>query len=263
MKKWNALILTLCLASSLVVNASALEYSIEAPGYPDYGKPTSFEPMVTVDGGAMKNEDISKNAALIPPSFGSASMDALNTGDFLTPNLAPGGMVGGGAVVNGGSSPIVIPGSPVQSLPSTSTTKPWTSYTEVTDDLYYNSGYLATLKIPAIDLSVRVYEGTSSSILSKGVGHFKETSIWDGNVALAAHNRGVNDYFGEIHNLDIGDKVTLTTKLGTRTYEVYSIEKVSETDRSGLAATADNQLTMYTCVRNQRDARWKVVAAAV
>lgn len=43
----------------------------------------------------MKNEDISKNAALIPPSFGSPSADALGTGTYLTPNLAPGGMAVG------------------------------------------------------------------------------------------------------------------------------------------------------------------------
>ena len=135
-------------------------------------------------------------------------------------------------------------------------------YTEVSDDLYYSGGYLATLKIPALDLSVRVYEGTDSAALRKGVGHFENTSIWDGNVCLAAHNRGVNDYFGEIHTLEIGDKISLTTKLGTRTYEVASVEKVNENDSSGLAPTAADQLTLYTCVRDQRENRWKVVAVA-
>ena len=124
------------------------------------------------------------------------------------------------------------------------------------------SVYLATLKIPALDLSVRVYEGTDSDALRKGVGHFEDTSIWDGNVCLAAHNRGVNDYFKEIHTLEMGDKISLITKLGTRTYEVASVEKVNENDSSGLAPTTANQLTLYTCVRNQRENRWKVVAVA-
>ena len=113
------------------------------------------------------------------------------------------------------------------------------------------------------NMSVKIYEGTGSSTLKKGVGHFEETSIWDGNVALAAHNRGVNDHFGEIHTLEIGDKVTLTTKLGTRTYKVVSVEKVNENDTSGLSPSSNDQVTMYTCVRNQRDNRWKVVAVAV
>ena len=82
-------------------------------------------------------------------------------------------------------------------------------------------------------------------------------------MALAAHNRGVNNYFGQIHTLEIGDKITLTTKLGTRTYKVTNVSKVSETDRSGLAASSENMLTLYTCVRNQRDARWCVTAVEV
>ena len=74
--------------------------------------------------------------------------------------------------------------------------------------------------------------------------------------------QGVNNHFGQLHTLEIGDKVTLTTKLGTKTYEVVSVEKVNENDTSGLNPTANDQITMYTCVRNQRDNRWKVVAVA-
>ena len=91
MKRVISTCLTLCLSAALALPASALDYSIDAPGNPDYGDPTSIEVVHTADGGAMKNEDISKNAALIPPSFGSPSADALGTGTYLTPNLAPGG----------------------------------------------------------------------------------------------------------------------------------------------------------------------------
>ncbi|WP_195614611.1 class D sortase [Intestinimonas butyriciproducens] len=255
-------ILTLCLSTTLALPASALDYTIDAPDGPDYGKPTSVEVVHTADGGARKNEDVSKNAALIPPGFGTPSMDTRNTGSYLTPNLSPVGAPATGAVVNGSGSSVITPGSPTGSVTVPDTTAPSTRYTEVTDDLYYSGGHLGTLKIPAIDLSVKIYEGTGSSTLKKGVGHFEETSIWDGNVALAAHNRGVNDHFGEIHTLEIGDKVTLTTKLGTRTYKVVSVEKVNENDTSGLSPSSNDQVTMYTCVRNQWDNRWKVVAVA-
>ena len=133
-------------------------------------------------------------------------------------------------------------------------------YTPVASDLYYSGGYLGTLKIPAIGLSVRVYEGTDSSTLMKGAGHFKGTSIWDGNCAIAGHNRGVRDDFGDLHTLERGDTITWTTKLGVRTYEVTSVEKVKETDTSGTAPSTENMLTLYTCVRNQRDYRWQVQA---
>ena len=114
-----------------------------------------------------------------------------------------------------------------------------------------------------IGLSVKIYQGTGSSTLAKGAGHFTDTSIWDGTVALAGHNRGVNNHFGKIHTLEIGDKITLTTKLGTRTYKVTSVSKVSETDRSAMTPTGEDRIVLYTCVMNQSAYRWCVQATAV
>ena len=280
MKKLTMLLLALSMAASLAVPASAagpMEYTFDGTGDPEYGKPTSIEVIYTTDGGARKNEDVSKNAALAPPSFGSPSADTLHTGTPLTPNLAPGYQPTAGAVINGSSAVIQSPamgggaasGAGALYVPGSSTvtvTDPGSTssgYTEVTDDLYYRGGHLGTLEIPAIDLEVKIYQGTDSRTLAKGVGHFTETSIWAGNVGLAAHNRGTNSYFGQIHTLEAGDRITLTTKLGTRTYEVTSVAKVSETDRSSLADTRDNCLTLYTCVRNERDLRWCVRAVEI
>lgn len=255
MKKFFTLALAVSMMASLAVNASAMEYSIDAPDDYDFGKDTSIEVIHTADGGAMRNEDVSKNAALIPPAFGSESMNALNTGEYLTPNLAPRTLPTAGAVISD-SGDVVTPGSTV----SGSSYQPSELFTEVTSDLYYRNGSLGKIEIPALGLSVGIYQGTDSKTLAKGVGHFEDTSIWEGNVCLAAHNRGANSYFGQIHTMNIGDKITLTTKLGTRTYQVMDVSKVSETDRSGLADSSENMLTLYTCVRNQRDQRWCVTA---
>ena len=286
MKKLYIFLSALCLTASLTIPASAAEpmtYNISGTGDPEYGKPTSFEVIHTVDGGAMKNEDISKNAALIPPGFGTPSADTLNTGKPLTPNLAPGYQPTAGAVVNGSSvtvqppdmsgtavggtvsssGAVYVPGASTITTTTSANTTASTGYTEVTNDLYYSEGYLGTLKIPSLKLNVKVFEGTDSKTLAKGAGHFEDTSIWDGNCCIAGHNRGTNCYFGTIHTLNLGDQITLTTKLGTRTYEVTSVTKVSETDRSGLAASAQNMLTLYTCVQDQSAYRWKVTAAEV
>ena len=135
-----------------------------------------------------------------------------------------------------------------------------TAFTEVTSSMYYSNGSLGTLKIPSIGLTVGVYEGTGSAPLLKGAGHFEDTSIWDGNIAIAGHNRGVRNDFGKIHTLKSGDTITLTTALGTRTYAVTSVSKVSVNDTSGLSASIDNQITLYTCVENQPAYRWCVRA---
>ena len=57
--------------------------------------------------------------------------------------------------------------------------------------------------------------------------------------------------------------MTLTTKLGTRTYEVTSVSKILETDTSGLTATTGNQITLYTCAANQPAYRWMVRAVEI
>ena len=255
MKKIITLCLSLCMTATLAAPAYALEYSIAPPKDFDFGGDTSIEVIHTADGGAMRNEDVSKNAARIPPAFGSESMNALNTGEYLTPNLAPRALPAAGTVISG-SGNVVTPGSTV----SGSSYQPSTLFTEVTSDLYYKNGSLGRLEIPSLGLSVPIYQDTDSKTLAKGVGHFEDTSIWEGNVCLAAHNRGANSYFGQIHTLNIGDKITLTTKLGTHTYKVTDVSKVSETDRSGLTDSGENMLTLYTCVRNQRDQRWCVTA---
>ena len=265
MKKLKTLISTmlcLCAMCALALPAHALEYNISAPGDPEYGKPTSFEPVVTADGGAMKNEDVSKSAALIPPGFGSPTSYMLNTGEYLTPNLVPSQMAGAGQV--NGSVAVVTPpgsGSTGSSITDTSTSPSTTpGFTAVTSALYYSDGSLGTLKIPSIGLTVKVFEGTGSAPLLKGAGHFEGTSIWDGNVPVAGHNRGVRNDFGKIHTLKTGDIITFTTKLGTRTYAVTGVEKVSVNDVSGLEPTAANMISLYTCVMDQPAYRWCVTA---
>ena len=46
-------------------------------------------------------------------------------------------------------------------------------------------------------------------------------------------------------------------------YAVTSVNKISDTDNSLLAPTAENCITLFTCVRNQRAYRWAVRAVEV
>jgi LPXTG-site transpeptidase (sortase) family protein len=254
-------LLAAMLCALCVGQASALEYSIDAPEDYLFGRPTSDD---TIYEREENNVDRSKNAALIPPTFGSPTSYLPGSGTYLTPNLAPGGMDGGlvsqvGSVnyptvdVGGGS---FAPSTSISGTGGYSAT----TFTEITDDLYYSSGHLGTLKIPALGLTVKVYEGTDSAALAKGAGHFEDTSIWAGNVCIAGHNRGVNNHFGKIHTLEAGDEIILTTRLGTRAYSVTSVEKILETDTNDTASTSDNRITLFTCVRDQSSYRWCVTA---
>ena len=181
----------------------------------------------------------------------------LNAGELLTPNLVSGSVAG---TISGTGGVTVLP--PTTSGSSSGNAGSYTpvKYTAVTKDLYYSGGYLGTLKIPTRGLSVKVYQGTDADALRKGAGHFANTSIWEGNVAIAGHNRGVNNHFGKIHTLDIGDTIKLTTQLGTRSYEVYSVSKIGVDDTSVLNDSTENIITLVTCVMNKPDYRWCVQA---
>lgn len=257
--------LTAALAALCVAPAHALEYNIDAPDDYLFGRPTSDD---TIYEWENPNVDRSKNTALIPPGFGTPTSYLPNSGEYLTPNLVPGALSGGlvnqvGSVGNpdGGTSTDVTGGYPVIDT-GMSGNGMTTAFTEVTSGMYFPNGSLGTLKIPSIGLTVGVYEGTGSAPLLKGAGHFEGTSIWLGNVCIAGHNRGVRSDFGKIHTLKSGDTITFTTVLGTMTYSVSSVTKVSVNDTSGLSPSTDNQITLYTCVADQPAYRWCVKALA-
>ncbi len=255
MKPIRMMVFTVALLAALAVTpAYALEYTVDGPGPGEFGTPTSDTVVHMTENPAAV--DKSKSTALIPPGFGTPTSYLPGSGELLTPNLAgnAGSLSAALPTVEGVTTlaPVVTE-TPIVSYPVT-------AYTNLTSDLYYSGGYLATLKIPRLGVSVKVYEGTDSAQLAKGAGHFPGTSIWDGNVAVAGHNRGANCYFGEIHKLTQGDTITLTTKLGQRTYAVTGVFQVEEMDNSMLAATSDNCITLYTCVRGQSAYRWCVRA---
>lgn len=59
------------------------------------------------------------------------------------------------------------------------------------------------LIIPAINLDAGIKEGTSEEILNFNIGHLETTSVFEGTVALCAHNRGyTNNYFSELKSLN-------------------------------------------------------------
>lgn len=112
------------------------------------------------------------------------------------------------------------------------------------------------IKIEKIHLDAPIIEGTESEILRRAVGHFESSSTWNGNVCLAAHNRGYKyNYFGEIKKLELGDIITYQTEYGERKYEVVINEIIKETDLSYIQDTKENKLTLITCEENKREYR--------
>lgn len=128
----------------------------------------------------------------------------------------------------------------------------------------WDDSVLGILSIEKIGLSATVKEGTTDEVLSNYIGHIEETAMYDGNIALAAHNRGYeNSYFARLNELEIGDTVRYKTKFYDRTYIVDNIQVIYETDWSLLQATKENRLTMITCISNHKEQRLCVQATEV
>lgn len=118
--------------------------------------------------------------------------------------------------------------------------------------------------ISKINLDAPIVEGTSKEVLRRGVGHFETTSKWDGNVVLAAHNRGYKyNFFKEIKNLEEGDIIVYQTESNSRNYKVIENKKIKETDFSCLENTNENILTLITCLENMPEYRTCIQAVEI
>lgn len=123
---------------------------------------------------------------------------------------------------------------------------------------------IGILKIEKIGLKATVKEGSNSKILKDYIGHIEGTSLYDGNICLAAHNRGNKySYFARLNELKNGDIVKYTTNFYTREYKINSIKTIFETDLTILENTNENKITMITCIKNKRNQRLCVQAVQI
>jgi sortase A len=258
MKKLIATLLTLALCAVCAVPAFAADYSFGSG--PDsgttFGKPTGYDEPVTGDP-LSSNERRNKDNAALPPPYFYGSGDIPTDPSSLYHDNTPVGTGSGYGGNGGGSGGVSLPDVP-GSLPSTSV-----SAVLNTAPKYYNDGSIGTLYVARTGKTIKVYEGEDLSNLAIGAGHFPLTSAWDGNVALCGHNRGGSAYFSFVKDLEPGDRLTYTTPYGTRTYEVYSKTQIGEYDRTGLGWSADNTLTLITCIANVPELRYQAVAREV
>ncbi len=119
-----------------------------------------------------------------------------------------------------------------------------------------------SLDVPAIGLSVPVYEGTGEDSLSAGTGHLAGTGYpWvpGSNTYIAGHRVGypgtASDYvFWDLPSLGIGDAVYLTDANGkTYEYAVSEILEVPITDLSVTAPVGRDVVSLQTCIENYGD----------
>ena len=125
-----------------------------------------------------------------------------------------------------------------------------------------DNNIISYLSIPSISLEkAPIKEGIDEVTLNEYIGHFPSTSKTDGNIGLAAHNRGYkNNYFMNINKLQDGDEIIYRVDDIIKKYKVEKKIEIDSYDWSYLNQTADNRITLITCIDNSPTKRLVVQA---
>lgn len=112
------------------------------------------------------------------------------------------------------------------------------------------------LKIPRIFLEAEIAEGTTTEVMNTYIGHFEESDKKEGNICLAAHNRGYPvNYFQNLKLLKKGDKIEYKYQNFKKEYEVTENYIIKDTDWSCMEKTEENEITLITCIENEPEYR--------
>jgi sortase A len=107
----------------------------------------------------------------------------------------------------------------------------------------------AWITIPRIGLHAVVVEGTSTSDLEKGPGHYHITALpgLGDTVAIAGHRTTWGAWFRHLDNLHKGDPIVLRLAYGTVSYRVTGERSVVPSDWSILRDRGYHRLVLSTC----------------
>jgi sortase A len=105
------------------------------------------------------------------------------------------------------------------------------------------------LRIAKIGLNKVIVQGTSTTDLQQGPGHYPGTPLpgEQGNAAIAGHRTTYGAPFYNLDKLAPGNIIVITTVQGTFTYDVTSSVIVSPNDTSVVDNTTFPELTLTTC----------------
>lgn len=260
MKKLLTLCLSLSLLSSLVVSASAADYTFETEQSTDYYDSTCYEDKYDADYNYGGRNQIDYDIPEIQYGLSQEFLESSLNNPYLQSGIQYGlGGSGGGSNAGypdmGSGSADVIGGGGTIDI---------TYEPDVTlEQLKKSDGSIGKISISRVKLSAKVYEGATDSSMSKGAGHYTGSSLWNGNVGLFGHNRGNHAYFGKLKNVKVGDTVTYETNVGTKTYQVNYVGTIASTDYSYLNEMGDNRITLITCIANQPSLRLCVQAVEI
>jgi len=115
------------------------------------------------------------------------------------------------------------------------------------------TGLMARIKIPAIDVDQPIYHGTSDETLKRGIGHLEGTALPVGGAsthAVLTGHRGLAEaeLFNNLDKLEIGDTFTIEVFGEVLTYQVMQTQVVQPNETETLFPQRGMDLvTLVTC----------------
>lgn len=114
------------------------------------------------------------------------------------------------------------------------------------ESLTHSEPPAALLRIPSLNLTVPIFEGTSEWALNRGAGRIPGTAEFnaEGNLGIAGHRDG---FFRPLQHIRNGTPLYVETASATYAYRVVGIRIVAPSDVGVLHATPTPTVTLVTC----------------
>jgi len=113
---------------------------------------------------------------------------------------------------------------------------------------------IAILYIPTLDIQYPVLSSTSKELLKISLNkYWGPNPNKPGNFCIVGHNYNDDNFFGKLHNIEIGHFVQLTDMSGkTLQYKVYDtyIVDPDNTDCTSQLTNGETEITLITCTKN-------------
>lgn len=116
-----------------------------------------------------------------------------------------------------------------------------------------NNGIMGYIEIPAINVDLPIYHGTTGAAMEKGAGHMEGTSLPVGGIGthavISAHSGMAGaKLFTDLDKLELGDVFFVTVCNQKLAYEVDNIAVVEPTDIDLIRVdTQQDYVTLLTC----------------
>ena len=116
-----------------------------------------------------------------------------------------------------------------------------------------NNGIMGYIEIPAINIDLPIYHGTTGAAMEKGAGHMEGTSLPVGGIGthavISAHSGMASaKLFTDLDKLELGDMFIITVCNEKLAYEVDNIAVVEPTDIDLIRVdTQQDYVTLLTC----------------